>query len=119
MSLFDQLQQEAGGLDLSAIGAQVGLSPDQVQEAGSKLLPKVADPDTDNDEATRQVADETGIPHSKLQDLLGVIMQHAQAGGASGGAMGTLMQSLGGGDGGEAGGEGGSLLGNVMGAFER
>ena len=110
MSLFDQLKQEAGGLDLAAIGARVGLSPDQVQQAASLLLPKVADPNTDNDAATHEVAQQTGIPHSKLQELLGVIMQHAQAGGAAGGVMGSLMQSLGGGGADDA-------LGKLMGAF--
>ena len=110
MSLFDQLKEEAGGLDLSAIGARVGLSSDQVQQAASLLLPKIADPSTDNEAAAQQVSQETGIPHAKLQKLLSVIMEHAQAGGANGGATGSLVQSL-------SGGGAGGALGKLMGAF--
>ena len=39
MSMFDTLMKETGGLDLAAIGARVGLSPEQVQSASSRLLP--------------------------------------------------------------------------------
>lgn len=110
MSMFDTLMQETGGLDLASIGARVGLSPEQVQSASSRLLPQVADPDVDNQDATAAVADETGIPHSKLQALLPVLLEHIQGSGAGGGVAGTIMSALGGGNG---GGGGGGMLGGL------
>lgn len=115
MGMFDTLMQETGGLDLASIGARVGLSPEQVQSVSSRLLPQVADPNVDNQEATAAVAHETGIPHSKLQALLPVLLEHIQGSGAGGGVAGTIMSALGGGGGGNAGG----MLGGVEDMLKR
>jgi hypothetical protein len=116
MSMFDQLRSQASGLDLSAIGAQVGLTPQQVETGAAALLPKIADPAVDNREATAKVAEDTGIPHSKLAALIPVLLQHASASGATGGVIGTLLSSLGAGG---ANGVQGGNLGKLAGLLNR
>ncbi|WP_395612475.1 hypothetical protein [Allosphingosinicella sp.] len=97
MSLFDQLVQQAQGLDLGAIAQRVGLSPDQVATAGRALLPQIADPNVDNHQATADVAAQTGIDHSQLSAMVPAILEQAKSLGASGGPFASVLAGLGGG----------------------
>ena len=110
MGIFEQLEQQAGGLDLGAIGQRVGLSPDQVRQAASKLLPQLADPAVNNDEATANVAAQTGIPHQSLMSLIPELLAQARSGsgGQGGGALQDIMAGISGGGG------GGGLAGSLM-----
>jgi hypothetical protein len=112
MSIFEKLMQESGGLDLAAIGAKVGLTPEQVQTGASQLIPKIADPKVDNQQATAQVAGDTEIPHSKLQALLPVLLAEAQKSGAGGTALSSILSGLGG-----AGAGAGGMLSELSGAL--
>ena len=96
MSIFDTLRQQVAGLDLEAIGRQVGLSPEQVETGAGALLPHVADPNVDNAQATQQVAAQTGIPHGALAALIPAIMAHARGlpGAADSGALGQLLAGI-------------------------
>lgn len=76
MSILDQLLGQASQADFQAIAAKVGLSPEQAQSATSALLPKVADPNVSNDDAVQTAAAETGLPPSKLQELLPTLAEH-------------------------------------------
>ena len=95
MSLFDQLAGQAGGLDLGGIAGRFGLSEEQVRSAAALLLPKIADPAIDNTEATHDVAQQTGIGHDTLSQLVPALISHAQANGAGGGVLGSLLRGLG------------------------
>lgn len=97
MSLFDQLVQQAQGLDLGAIAQRVGLTPDQVATAGRALLPQIADPSVDNHQATAEVAAQTGIDHSQLSAMVPAILEQAKSLGASGGPFASVLAGLGGG----------------------
>ena len=108
MSMFDQLMQQAQGLDLGAVAGRVGLSQEQIATAARALLPQIADPQVNNAEATAAVAADTGISQSKLAEMVPALLEQARAQGASGGALGNLLSGLGGGEGGQ-----GSMLGNL------
>ena len=95
MSLFDQLLQQAQGLDLGAVAQRVGLTPDQVAAAGRALLPKIADPSVDNHQATADVAAQTGIDHSQLSAMVPAILEQARQLGASGGPFSSILNGLG------------------------
>jgi len=95
MSLFDQLLQQAQGLDLGAVAQRVGLTPDQVAAAGRALLPKIADPNVDNHQATADVAAQTGIDHSQLSAMVPAILEQARQLGASGGPFSSILNGLG------------------------
>lgn len=95
MSLLDQLAGQAGGLDLGAIPGRFGLNEEQVRTAAALLLPKIADPAVNNEAATHEVAQETGIPHGTLAQLIPALLNHAQAKGAQGGLLGSLLNGLG------------------------
>ena len=95
MSLFDQLAGQAGALDLGGIAGRFGLSEEQVRSAAALLLPKIADPATDNTEATHDVAQQTGIAHDTLAQLVPALISQAQANGAEGGVLGSLLGGLG------------------------
>ena len=97
MSLFDQLVQQAQGLDLGAIAQRVGLTPDQIATAGRALLPQIADPNVDNHQATADVAAQTGIDHSQLSAMVPAILEQAKSLGASGGPFASVLAGLGGG----------------------
>jgi hypothetical protein len=97
MSLFDQLLHQAQGLDLGAVAQRVGLTPDQVAAAGRALLPKIADPNVDNHQATAEVAAQTGIDHSQLSAMVPAILEQARHLGASGGPFASVVAGLGGG----------------------
>ena len=97
MSLFDQLLQQAQGLDLGAVGQRVGLTPDQVAAAGRALLPQIANPNVDNHQATAEVAAQTGIDHSQLSAMVPAILEQAKGLGASGGPFASILAGLGGG----------------------
>ena len=97
MSLFDQLVQQAQGLDLGAIAQRVGLTPDQIATAGRALLPQIADPNVDNHQATADVAAQTGIPQSQLSAMVPAILEQARQLGASGGPFASVLAGLGGG----------------------
>ncbi|WP_029548454.1 hypothetical protein [Rhizorhabdus wittichii] len=116
MGMLEELAEQAGGLDFGAIGEKLGLSADQVQAAASQLLPHIADPNTDNDQATQAVAAQTGIDFSQLSALLPALLAAAGSkGGDAGGLLGNLMSSLGGGAPAGNGGDGGGLLGALGG----
>jgi hypothetical protein len=116
MSIFDQLMAQAPNLDLAALGARVGLTPEQVAAASRDLLPQIADPAVDNQAATAEVAAGHGIAHSQLQELLPALLQQAQSAGASGGALQSVLSGLGGGG---SGGNQGSILGGLGSAIDR
>lgn len=118
MGMFEELIQQAQGLDLDEIGAKVGLTPDQVATAARSLLPQIADPAVDNGEAAEAVASGTGIPRPSLEALVPVLLQQAQNAGASGGAFESILTGLRGG--GQQGGEQqGGVLGSIAGALDR
>lgn len=96
MSLFDQLLQQAQGLDLGAVAQRVGITPDQVAAAGRALLPQIADPAVDNHQATADVAAQTGIDHSQLSAMVPAILEQARQLGASGGPFASVLAGLGG-----------------------
>jgi len=99
MSMLDELIAQTGGnLDLGAIGAKFGLTPDQVHAAAGQLLPQIADPNVDNGEATAQVAANTGIDVSALSGLVPALVAAASGGnvGNQGGILGSLVAGLGG-----------------------
>jgi len=95
MSLFDQLLQQAQGLDLGAVAQRVGLTPDQIATAGRALLPQIADPNVDNHQATAEVAAQTGIDHSQLSAMVPAILEQAHQLGASGGPFSSILNGLG------------------------
>jgi hypothetical protein len=97
MSLFDQLLQQAQGLDLGVVAQRVGLTPEQVAAAGRALLPQIADPNVDNHQATAEVAAQTGIDHSQLSAMVPAILEQARHLGASGGPFASVLAGLGGG----------------------
>lgn len=97
MSLFDQLLQQAQGLDLGSIAQKVGLTPDQVATAGRALLPQIADPNVDNHQATADVAAQTGIDKSQLSAMVPALLEKAKELGASGGPFASVLAGLGGG----------------------
>ena len=113
MSMFDQLMQQAQGLDLGAVAEKVGLSQEQVANAAKSLLPQIADPGVNNADATAAVSADTGIDPSKLAQMVPALLEQARAQGASGGALGNLLAGLQG-----QGGEGG-MLGNITGAIDK
>ena len=95
MSVFDQLLQQAQGLDLGAVAQRVGLTPEQVAAAGRALLPQIADPNVDNHQATAEVAAQTGIDHSQLSAMVPAILDQARQLGASGGPFSSILNGLG------------------------
>ena len=95
MSVFDQLLQQAQGLDLGAVAQRVGLTPEQVAAAGRALLPQIADPNVDNHQATAEVAAQTGIDHSQLSAMVPAILEQARQLGASGGPFSSILNGLG------------------------
>lgn len=97
MSLFDQLLQQAQGLDLGAVAQRVGITPDQVAAAGRALLPQIANPDVDNHQATADVAAQTGIDHGQLSAMVPAILEQAKSLGAAGGPFASILAGLGGG----------------------
>src|SRR6185369_9650473 len=99
MSLLDQLAGQAGGLDLGGIAGRFGLNEEQVRSAASLLLPKIADPGQDNVVATHEVAQQTGIPHGVLAQLVPALLNIAQAKGVQVGVLGSLLSGLAGGGG--------------------
>lgn len=112
MSMFDQLVQQAQGLDLGAVAQRVGLSQEQVAAAARALLPQIADPQVNNADAAASVAADTGISQNKLAEMVPALLEQARAQGASGGALGSVLAGLGG------NGQG-SLLGNLTGALDK
>ena len=95
MSVFDQLLQQAQGLDLGAVAQRVGLTPEQVTSAGRVLLPQIANPNVDNHRATAEVAAQTGIDHSQLSAMVPAILEQARQLGASGGPFSSILNGLG------------------------
>lgn len=98
MGMLEDLMAQSGGLDLAAIGAKVGLTPEQVQAAASQLLPKIADPNVDNEAATDEVAASTGIPATVLASLVPAIVNAASSSPTSGqgGVLGSILAGIGG-----------------------
>lgn len=85
MGMFDDLAAGLGGLDLNALAAKAGLSPEQVQQglgAMGRAAPKPED-------TAGAAAAETGLPIEKLQALL------SQVGGEE--MVATVSGLLGGG----------------------
>lgn len=96
MGMLEELAAEAGGLDLSAIGAKIGLTPEQVQAAAGQLLPQIANPGVDNQEATNAVAQNMGLDADKLASLVPALIAAAGARGAEqNGVIGSLLNGLG------------------------
>ena len=96
MSLFDELVQQARGIDLAAVAQQVGLTPDQVTAGARALLPQIADPNVDNQQATADVAAQTGIGTTQLSAMLPALLEQARTLGASGGPFASVLAGLGG-----------------------
>ena len=94
MGAFDELMRQAPGLDFEAIGARVGLTPEQVETAARSLLPQIADPAIDNREAFEVVAAGTGIAQPSLEALVLALLEQAQGAGASGGAFEAILIGL-------------------------
>ena len=84
MGMFDNLAGALGGLDINAIGAQIGLTPEQVQQVIAAIGQLQGQP---GDTATAASA-QTGLPLDKIQALL------AQIGGPD--ALSKLGGMLGG-----------------------
>lgn len=97
MSLFDQLMQQAQGMDLGAVAQRVGLTPEQVATAARQLLPQIADPNVDNHQATAEVAQQSGIDTSQLAAMVPALLEQAKSLGASGGPLASILGGLGGG----------------------
>ena len=97
MSLFDQLMQQAQGMDLGAVAQRVGLTPEQVTAAARQLLPQIADPNVDNHQATADVAQQSGIDTSQLTAMVPALLEQAKSLGASGGPLASILGGLGGG----------------------
>ena len=97
MSLFDQLMEQAKGIDLGDVARRVGLTPDQVASAARALLPQIANPAVDNQQATADVAAQTGIDTSQLSAMLPALLEQARGLGASGGPFANILSGLGGG----------------------
>ena len=97
MSIFDQLTEQVQGLDLSAIAQRVGLSQEQVIAGARALLPQIADPAVDNQQATTDASTQTGIDANQLSALVPALLEQARNLGASGGPFANLVQGLGGG----------------------
>jgi hypothetical protein len=97
MSLFDQLMEQAKGIDLGAVAQRVGLTPEQVAAGARALLPQIADPNVDNHQATADVSAQTGIGHAQLSAMLPALLEQAKGLGASGGPLGNILAGLGGG----------------------
>ena len=97
MSVFDQLMEQARGIDLAAVAQRVGLTPDQVAAGARALMPQIADPTVDNHQATADVAAQTGIGHAQLSAMLPAILEQARSLGAQGGPFANVLAGLGGG----------------------
>ena len=97
MSLFDNLLQQAKGLDLGAVAQRVGITPEQVAAASRALLPQIADPNVDNQQATADVAAQTGIGQAQLSAMVPALLEQAKKLGASGGPFESVLAGLGGG----------------------
>lgn len=107
MSLFDGLLANAGHVDLSALAAQAGLSPDEVKIGGEALLKKLAGGTTDAQGAAVHAEATTGIPADKLLALLPMLAQSLGANDHPGGPVAALTEKLG----------GAGLLGSLGGLF--
>ena len=97
MSIFDELTEQGQGLDLNAIAQRVGLSQEQVIAGARALLPQIADPAVDNQQATTDASTQTGIDANQLSALVPALLEQARNLGASGGPFANLVQGLGGG----------------------
>ena len=97
MSIFDQLTEQVQGLDLNAIAQRVGLSQEQVIAGARALLPQIADPAVDNQQATTDASTQTGIDANQLSALVPALLEQARNLGASGGPFAILVQGRGGG----------------------
>jgi hypothetical protein len=113
MNMFDNLLAQTSGLDLSALGARFGMTPEQVETAARALLPQIADPAVDNGEAVATVAASTGTPQPSLQALVPALLQQAQSAGATGGAFQSILGGL------QGGTTQGGGLGGLIGALDR
>jgi len=102
MSIFDQLIQQAQGLDLGAVAQRVGISQEQLEAGARALLPQIANPAVDNQQAAQDVSAQTGIDASQLSAMVPALLEQAKQLGASGGPFANLVQGLGGGGGGGA-----------------
>ncbi len=97
MSIFDQLTEQVQGLDLNAIAQRVGLSQEQVIAGARALLPQIADPAVDNQQAAADASARTGIDASQLSALVPALLEQARNLGASGGPFANILAGLGGG----------------------
>ncbi len=91
MSMLDGAMSALGGMDLSALAAKVGLTPEKVQMVMGALAKFQGQPG----DTAQQAAAETGVDQSKVQQLI------EQVGGE--GALGKLSGMMGGGAGGLGG----------------
>ena len=92
MGILDGLLGQAGKLDLGALAAQVGLSPEELANGGEALLSKLAGGGVDAGDAAQHAAAETGISADKLQALIPALAAHL---GSEGGIQGLLGQLTG------------------------
>lgn len=106
MSFLDQMMSHLNGVDVGAIAARVGLSPEQVQAAIVALGQQHPQP---GDTAAGAAA-QTGLPIDRIR----AVLDHL-------GGEGTLERIAGmlGGAGGPGGGLGGGLGGMLSGMFDK
>lgn len=97
MSIFEQLMAQARGMDLNAVAQRVGLDQDQLIAGARALLPQIANPDVDNQQATAEAAAQTGIDPSQLAAIVPALLEQARNLGAAGGPLQNVLAGLGGG----------------------
>lgn len=90
MGMLDDLMGQGGNIDLGALGAQVGLSPDQVRQGMESMLGRITG-GQGHEEAAAGAAAETGLSFESLQALLPALS--AQLGHVD---LNGLMAQLGG-----------------------
>lgn len=95
MSMFDGLLGGGGAIDLTALAAKVGLTPDELKQGAESMLTKLASGQHDATSAAVATEAQTGVPADKLQELLPQLagaFGHADVGGL----LGSLQERAGG-----------------------
>ncbi len=98
MPTLNDLLGQGGNLDIGALGAQAGLSPDQVRQGIDAILARIGGGES-GDAATAGAAAETGLSLESLQALLPALSAQLGEGGLDGlmaqlTGQGGLLSSL-------------------------